>query len=164
MLTQSRLKELLRYDPETGEFIRLVGRSGPRARKGAVAGRVDSDGYVKIYVDGLKYKGHRLAFLYTLGRWPHAEADHVNGARADNRWSNLRDASPEQNRVNRKLNANNTCGLKGVSFYKPTGKWKAQIQRDGRKIGLGYFATADEAAAAYVAASRSLHGEFARAA
>lgn len=163
MLTQQRLKELLYYDPETGIFTRLVGRSGPRARAGDVAGCDNGKGYIRIYVDGKPYKAHRLAWFYMHGEWPE-EIDHRNGERADNRLSNLRPVTRQQNNLNQSIYRSNTSGLKGVSFYKATGKWKAQIQVNGRKIGLGYYQTKEQAHQAYVAAARELHGEFARAA
>jgi hypothetical protein len=38
---------------------------------------------------------------------------------------------------------------KGVCFYKPTGKWKAQIVVEGKPVHLGYFYTEEDASAAY---------------
>ena len=56
-LTQARLKELLSYDPITGEFHRRV--SVRRWRAGERAGCYDpTNGYVLIRVDGRLYKGH----------------------------------------------------------------------------------------------------------
>lgn len=163
MLTQERLKELLSYDPNTGDFTRLIGRSGPKARKGDVAGRDNGQGYIRIYVDGKGYKAHRLAWFYMTGYWP-SEVDHKNTVRSDNRWSNLREATRHENRTNCSAYKNNSSGIKGVSFYKPTGKWKAQIQKNGKKIGLGYFNTKEDAGAAYAQAALENFGEFARAA
>src|SRR5690606_34614864 len=102
MLTQQRLKELLYYDPETGIFTRLVGRSGPRARAGDVAGSDNGKGYIRIYVDGRPYKAHRLAWFYMHGEWPE-EIDHRNGERADNRLSNLRPVTRQQNNLNQSI-------------------------------------------------------------
>lgn len=163
MVTQKRLKQLLSYDPKTGLFTRLVGRRGPNARAGDVAGCDNGQGYIRIYVDGKPYKGHRLAWLYMTGEWV-PEVDHENTDRSDNRWDNLREATRAQNRTNCGPYKNCTSGLKGVSFYKRTGKWKAQIQSGGKKVGLGYFVTKEAAHAAYVSAAHELHGEFARAA
>ena len=161
MLSQKRLKELLEYNPESGHFVRIVGRSGPNSRKGDIAGCDNGSGYIRIYVDGAPYKAHRLAWFYMTGEWvPYV--DHKNGIKSDNRWCNLRSASKAQNNSNQQIYKNNTSGLKGVSFYRPNGKWKAQIQKDGVKIGLGYFLTKEEAKAAYDQAALRLHGNFAR--
>lgn len=163
MLTQERLKELLSYDPETGLFTRLVGRSGPNARAGDIAGCDNGKGYIRIYVDGKPYKAHRLAWFYMTGEWV-PEVDHENTIKSDNRWDNLRKATRGQNRGNTRAYKNNTSGLKGVSFNKRTARWAAQIQKDGVKVGLGYYATAEDAHAAYVIAAKKYFGEFARAA
>lgn len=161
MLTQQRLKELFNYDPETGRFIRLVGRSGPGARAGDVAGCDNGQGYIRIYVDGKGYKAHRLAWLYVYGDLP-AEIDHVNCDRSDNRIGNLRPATRKQNRSNCAAYRNNTSGYKGVSACGE--KWRAQIQSGGKKKALGLFRTPEEAHEAYVAAAKEWHGQFARAA
>ena len=161
VLTQARLRELLTYDPETGLFIRNIGRSGPGARAGNVAGCDNGAGYIRIYVDGAPYKAHRLAWFYVHGEWPE-EIDHKNGVRCDNRLVNLRPVTRAQNNKNNGRYRTNTTGLKGVTLYKPNGKWRAQIQSDGAKIALGYFDTPEQAFAAYADAARRLHGEYAR--
>jgi hypothetical protein len=162
MTTQERLKELLSYDPETGVFTRLVGRSGPNARAGDVAGCNNGQGYVRIYVDGKPYKAHRLAWFYTHGVWP-SEMDHKNGNRSDNRIANLREVTRAENKANSSAYKNNTSGYVGVSLHKKSGQWIAQIQKDGKKQGLGYFPTPEVARAAYVEAAQRLFGEFMRA-
>jgi hypothetical protein len=60
MLTQKKLKRLLRYDPETGEFRWRVNRGGT-ARAGTPAGHVHSSEYVYIQINGKNYLAHRLA-------------------------------------------------------------------------------------------------------
>lgn len=161
MLTRERLCELLEYDPETGAFTRLIGRSGPNARAGDVAGCDNGAGYIRIYVDGAAFKAHRLAWFYAHGEWP-SEIDHINGDKADNRLCNLRPVTRSQNRMNVAAYRSNKSGYRGVSFYKPTQRWKAQIQVDGRKKSIGYYGTPEEAHRAYCEASRVLHGEFGR--
>jgi len=42
-----------------------------------------------------------------------------------------------------------SSGFLGVSFYARTGRWSARIQIEGKRLHLGYFPTAEEAAAAY---------------
>jgi hypothetical protein len=65
-------------------------------------------------------------------------------------------------RPSRKHASHNTSGFKGVSFYRQTGRWQAYIRHGGRRLHLGMFATAEDAAAAYDAAAIRLKGEFAR--
>lgn len=161
MVTQDRLKELFHYDPNVGDFIRLIGRRGPNARAGDIAGCDNGKGYIRIYVDGAAYKAHRLAWLYIYGDWP-ADVDHIDGDRANNRIANLRSVTKAENAINQGVYKNNTSGLKGVSYYKRGKKWKAQIQVSGKKKGLGYFETKEAAYRAYQEASKNMHGEFAR--
>ena len=53
-----------------------------------------------------------------------------------------------QNR-NQRIKKNNTSGYKGVSYYKKTGKYVAQICVNRKNIHLGYFQTLVEGAIVY---------------
>lgn len=88
--------------------------------------------------------------------------DHIDGNGLNNRRSNLRLATRAQNQHNRGVRADSASGLKGVLRHALTGRWRAYIRVDGKKIHLGYFDTAEAAHAAYSAAAHRLHGEFAR--
>ena len=88
--------------------------------------------------------------------------DHIDGDGLNNRRSNLRFASHQQNNCNSKRRADNRSGVKGVFWDKQRRKWQAQISVGGRSIALGRFASLDAAAAAYADASQRLHGEFGR--
>jgi hypothetical protein len=158
-LTQARLKEVLRYDPETGVFVWLAKR-GCRAA-GNKAGSLDPIGYLYIRVDGEIYGAHRLAWLYAHGVLP-ARMDHCNLVRSDNRLANLRPCTHAQNIRNARKHRDNRSGHKGVTLERKTGKWLARICVDYRILHLGTFVTAEEAAAAYDAAALRHHGEFAR--
>lgn len=87
--------------------------------------------------------------------------DHINGNGLDNRRSNLRICTREENGRNRKLYINSTTGFKGVQF-RGEKKYRARVSFDGRRIHLGYFETAIDAAKAYNAAAIKYHGDFAR--
>jgi len=95
------------------------------------------------------------------GRWP-SLIDHINGDRSDNRWENLREATPLQNQFNRKANSASTTGLKGVCFHKKNNTYQARIVIDGKIKSLGYFKSKEMAAAAYQREAKVLHGEFYR--
>lgn len=47
-----------------------------------------------------------------------------------------------------KISDNNTSGIKGVSFYKKSGKWRAQIRYNYKNYHLGLFEDIEDAAAA----------------
>ena len=105
---------------------------------------------------------HRAVFLRHN---PHLEGliqdiDHINMSRLDNRLSNLRAATRHQNSGNRGANKNNKSGYKGVSFYKKSNCWKAQIMDNGKKRSIGYYATPEEAALEYNVESLRIFGEF----
>ena len=91
--------------------------------------------------------------------------DHINGNSLDNQINNLRPATAQQNgRNSRKPHRKNlTSQFKGVTFHKPTQKWRALIVKSTKtSTTLGYFLTEIEAAKAYDAAARDCFGEFAR--
>jgi len=77
MITQAGLKELLNYNPETGDFAWVKSKKP--------AGGISSYGYRRIIIDGKEHKAHRLAWLYTHGVFPEDQIDHINGVRHDNR-------------------------------------------------------------------------------
>lgn len=158
-LTQERLKEKLRYDPDTGLFYHMQ-NYGPVAR-GSVAGWCSRAGYTYIRVDQQDYLAHRLAWFYVTGKWPDALIDHANLDKADNRFCNLREATKSQNGANGQKRAHNTSGIRGVSFHKRAKKWVASICIHGEQKHLGLFPTKESAAAAYRSASVTFFGEFA---
>jgi HNH endonuclease/AP2 domain len=154
-LTRARLRELLHYDHDTGEF-RWWKRAGNELCFGNVAG------CVRICVLGRTYRAHQLAWLYVKGRWGRPMIDHRDGDPTNNRWSNLRRATASQNGANSRRPRDNSSGYKGVFLCRGSGRWRARVGKGGRKIHLGTFDTPEAAHAAYVAAARKLFGEFAR--
>lgn len=148
MLTVDALKALLEYSPATGDFVWLVGR-----RAGKKAGHFDRDGYRRIHIQGRIYGAARLAWFYMTGAMPSSQIDHINRDVADDRWENLRQATPFQQSGNRRVRSNSKTGVKGVRYQK--GKYYSYIPA-GR-----CFDTAEEAHAAYSELARKKFGEFA---
>ena len=150
----------LKYQPETGHWIRLQ-----RAGSGLAGSRADSltkgSKYFQVRVFGKQFNAHRLAWFYMTGNWPTWQIDHVDGLRHNNKWSNLREATQQQNQGNQKKHRDNTGGFKGVR--KSGRKWVASIGKNYQNIYLGTFNTAEEAAAAYKKAAQVQYGVFARA-
>lgn len=156
MPTAARLRELLDYSPETGEFVWRVSRG--KARRGDVAGCLNAGGYRDIRVDGVTHLAHRLAVLHMTGEWPQHEVDHINGNRDDNRAVNLRDVPIAINRQNqRRAHLCSKSQLLGVSWNKRKRRFRAAIDVFGKKLQLGYFTDPQAAHAAYLKAKRDLH-------
>ena len=142
-LTQAKLKELLRFDPETGHFSWKSGSSS--TRNNGIAGSLNKQGYRQICINGKNYTSHRLAWLYIHGNFPSKEIDHINGDRSDNRITNLRDVSRRENQLNQKKPKNNSTGIVGVQLFKATNKWHAVITVNYRHIHLGFFDSKEDA-------------------
>lgn len=160
-ISPSRLHELLHYDPNTGKLFWLdVPAVYQRVRGKEAFTSVGAGGYRVGRVEGGFYLAHRVIWAMQTGRWPEEVVDHINHNKLDNSWSNLRSASISQNTANRKIG----LGLSkfvGVTKRKDTGRWVAQIKRNGRHISLGCFDSEVEAATAYNKAALEVHGEFA---
>lgn len=108
-----------------------------------------------------------LLHSFLLGPKLGLEIDHINGDTLDNRRSNLRFVTRSQNCANQKIRSTNKSGFKGVNWKKPgkrqpTGRWVSRISVGMKRIQLGYFSTAEEAARAYDAAAQHYFGEFAK--
>lgn len=96
-----------------------------------------------------------------LGDGPEGhEIDHRDRNGLNNQRSNLRWATKAQQRCNQALRRDSKTGFKGVNLVR--GKyWSATIRANNTTFYLGYFATAEDAARAYDAKARELHGDFA---
>lgn len=158
-ITAERVREILHYDPETGLATVLVAQSNRRHVGDVLQPSLSSGGYVRFMIDKQPYKLHRLIWLYVHGRLPDGDIDHINGDPSDNRLVNLRDVPHQVNAQNlhRAHGHNTSTGLLGASLHKMSGLYLARIKvgREVRK--LGYYKTAQEAHAAYVAAKRVVH-------
>ena len=162
------VSSILEYDKLSGVF-RWKARPGECGNfnskyAGKVAGSIDKKtGYIRISINNKLYQAHRLAWLMTYGEWPDEhDLDHKDMNRSNNAISNLREAKRSRNKGNQRKYATNTAGYKGVSFRKDKDMFTAGIGVNGRRIHLGYFATARLAAEAYNAAAVKHFGEFAR--
>ncbi len=136
-IIQTRLKELVDYNPNTGEFRW-------KTEVGNIAGYIRSNGYVRIELDRKSYLAHRLVWLYVHGKWP-IGIDHINHDKTDNRIENLREVTRAENQKNLPVFKNNTSGVPGVSWSKSSKKWQANIKTEGKVIYLGLFQDKNEA-------------------
>lgn len=149
-LTLQRLYEVLKYDPETGEFSNQVSR-GRGGAKGSPAGSFKGGRYVTIQVDKIEFYAHRLAWFYMTGEEPDV-VDHKNHDKKDNRWDNLQNVSKagnEQNRVGRGVRKNKA------------GRWSARLKTGTKETYLGTFDTEEEARMAYIEGKKKHHPGYA---
>lgn len=162
------LRELLIYNPETGElFWRRRDRgyftsdNSCNAWNARFFGKeaftaMDKDGYRVGTVFGQAYKAHRIAFALHHGRWPTDQIDHKNQNKTDNGICNLRDVTRVENARNTGLSSRNTSGHKGVNWHKTRRKWRAYISIDGRLKHLGLFTRFEEAISSREQAEKEL--------
>lgn len=127
--------------------------------------RSDSTNYLKTSVfENGKQTTLNLARV-VLGVKGKEVVDHINGNPLDNRCSNLRICNTSQNIANSKKRKDNTSGFKGVTWQgNRYGKknWSANIGYRGKRLYIGRFYTAVDAAKAYNAKAIELFGEFAK--
>lgn len=106
---------------------------------------------------------HRLLIFGAEGSKENSEymVDHINRNTLDNRRSNLRKVTPQQNAWNSGVRKNSQSKVRGVSYYEPTQKWRAVISSNGEYIHLGYFDNKSDAEDARKMAEAELYGEYA---
>lgn len=155
-LNAARLRELLRYDPDTGQFSWVIATTN-RVKAGDAAGCLQARGYIAIGLLGKHWPAHRLAWLYMTGAHPHGQIDHINRCRTDNRFANLRVVSNAENQHNGSVRKNNRSGVHGVSWDEKRGKWLAKICVNRKQKHLGLFVDLGDAARARRQAELQLH-------
>lgn len=90
------------------------------------------------------------------------DVDHINGNKLDNRRSNLRLCTHQNNIRNQAIRSNNKSGYKGVSWDKSRNLWESRIYYKNKLLSLGRFKNAVDAAKVYNKASLNYFGEFSR--
>lgn len=156
----AELVETFSYDPETGVITWKSRRNKGSIKAGSVAGCLKKNGYVRIQYKKQMLLAHRVAWVIHFKKWPTDILDHVNKDPSDNRICNLREATHQQNMMNRPASKCNPTGSKGVSLYN-NGKYRARIVANGVRHHLGKFTSLEEASQAYKRAAILLHGDFA---
>lgn len=114
--------------------------------------------YVQCHKKGLP-RG-RYIYLHVLVTGRRGD-DHRDGDGLNNRRGNLRPATVGQNTRNGPKRSEQNP-FKGLNFHRATGKWRAQISIDYKKICGPLRITSLEAAMDYDELAARHHGEFAR--
>ena len=115
-----------------------------------------SNGYVVSKEKGKIIRLHRL-----LMDPPEAkEVDHINGEPSDNRRLNLRVCTRQQNAFNSRQLSHSKQKYKGI-LQRSSGKWRARITLNDKRISIGQYETEEQAAIAYNEKAKELFGEYA---
>jgi hypothetical protein len=126
------------------------------AHKWWVSSGPDIDGRVICFSTKIDKKVIKLQ-RFIMGDPPGLVVDHCDGDRLNNRKSNLRACTVQQNNMNIGITRHNKSGYKGVS--RAGKKWRATICLDGRQLHLGMFERPEIAAAAYDDAAELYFGD-----
>lgn len=154
----SVLEEWFDLDSETGVVV-WKKRSNARMQVGKPAGWTQNhNGLLRV---SIQVPGHGR-FLRARVVWkmfhktePPDVVDHIDRNSMNDAPVNLRDGTGGRNNRNRKVSS--ASGLMGAfPSSNGDGRWQSTIQKDGKTVWLGSFATALEANAAYLDALRKL--------
>jgi hypothetical protein len=99
-------------------------------------------GYISTTISNKALRMH----TFILGNKNNKIIDHINANKLDNRISNLRFVTYQQNHMNQRV--------LGFSYDKKSKKWRAYITLNDKQINLGYYETFFEAMLARI------YGEF----
>lgn len=157
-LTQSYLKSLLDYNPDTGNVVWRRDVSNT-TKAGTEAGGHGANPYRRISIKGKRYYMHRIVWIMQYGCEPTGDIDHINGIKTDNRISNLRDVSHaiNQQNVRRARVDNKSTKLLGAHYNKLNKSYCAHITVKGNPKHIGVYNTAMEAHEAYLSVKRQIH-------
>lgn len=159
MITQEELKKVLNYNPDDGVFTWKISPK-KNINIGDIAGYLFK-GYIILTINSIRYRAHRLAFLYMDGVVPPKEVDHIDLNRSNNKWNNLRLATVSENQRNVSLRKDNKFGYKGVSLTK-YGTYKACATLLKVEYYLGTYKDIISASNAYQEFAKNNHGKFYR--
>ena len=113
--------------------------------KGLKAGSYDRLGYLRVKINGIAYRHHRIVWLLCNGYLPELSIDHIDKNKKNNLIENLREVSRVCNARNSKQRKSKS-GIKGVNWCNVNKKWIAKIFISGRSVILGMSGDKTEAA------------------
>lgn len=120
-------------------------------RKNYVAARseFDPERYAKAFDPQNDHNKTILMHRQIAAMMGYSDVDHKDLNTLNCKRENLRPCTRSQNAANGKLRCHNTSGFKGVNWNVARKAWHARLGFQNKRIFLGYFDTAEEAARAY---------------
>ncbi len=122
--------------------------------------RIDSSGYVISTINKTHsiLRFHRL--VMNILDNPDIYVDHIYHNKNDNRKSQLRLVTVQQNNFNVLIPKDNTSGYKGVYWHKNHNQWESLISYKGKQIYLGLYNNIEDAIKARQEAEIKYFGEY----
>lgn len=110
----------------------------------------DKNGYLRVVLCIKRFKKmhliHRLvAQAFILNNENKCTVDHINKIRNDNRATNLRWATMEENCKNKNIYKKSKTGVSGVWRNERNNKWQVYIRHNKRLVHLGYYTDFEKA-------------------
>ena len=171
ILTVEVLRQLISYDPETGEltwkrreahWFKVDKRNSGPGWNTKWAGKpalncLQRSGYRNGHLFNVNLQSHRAAYAIGTGIELSDDLviDHINGVKDDNRLCNLRLIPQRENVRNAKLYSSSKVGVPGIMWEQSHKAWSAKIN-DGKQRRIGRFKCIGQAIKARKEAERRL--------
>ena len=177
LLSYDEAKKMVAYDPESGSLTWLL-IEGEKSKiwqirriraVGRIADKTTPEGYRRIRLKNQNWLSHRIVWLLFYGEWPNDEVDHIDGDGLNNKISNLRIATSQQNKWNSRVHKSNKLGMRNIFIPSRPQRKKYCVQfmhYEGGKGGRGKylykksFETLEKAVEARDAVAARLHGPY----
>ena len=127
------LREHFKLDPNSPSYVAWA-RDGKRRGKFRAGDPVVGEsgrGYYAATPEGQLCLMHRVVYELTHGHCPQF-IDHIDGNKRNNHPDNLRAATKAANQWNHSRRADNTTGVKGLSYSHSQGLWRGQVIKNGK--------------------------------
>jgi hypothetical protein len=150
----TEIKEYFSYDPITGE-VTWKKQKGT-AKAGQICNTKHSTGYYTVIFKKHRLMVHRIAWILHYGTDP-SIIDHINRIKNDNRISNLREVTKQENAENKDCKRKDSKQLYTGIEELPSGKFRARIVIKGKRKSLGTYKTAEEAHKVFLEYKETFH-------
>lgn len=119
------------------------------------------DGYYRVTVNKTVQLVHRIIWALYYGEWPAKQLDHIDGDTTNNKISNLREVTGQQNQANSKSTKGSSI-YKGVHWCNTSKRWVAKLMFNYKNVFTKHCNTEEEAAIAYNEAAKFWFGKYSK--